>query len=297
MHAGGRLVGSVNFRWEREVDFAPDLKEMLARAAELLGAALLRASAHDQLIATSTRLADSNRDLENFAAALAHDLRQPLRQLGSFVHLLLESIEDDGASATTRHYGSRIIAASGRAESLLEGLLRYARVGGKPMLDERVQLADVTRDVIELLQPALDDARATVLVDMDALPTVRGDPDLLRQVVHNLLDNAVKFRDRSRPLVIALQALPEARDAREGVWWRIIVEDNGSGIAPDHLGAVFNVFSRAEASDSVPGDGIGLALCRRIIERHDGQLAVKSVDGRGSTFWFTLRGATPRYSA
>jgi signal transduction histidine kinase len=296
MHAGGRLVGSVNFRWERHVDFSPELKEMLARTAEVLGAALLRASAHDQLVATSSRLAESNRDLENFAAALAHDLRQPLRQLSSFVQLLLESVGGDGASAVTLHYGDRIAAASGRAESLLDGLLRYARVGGKPMLDERVQLAQLTREVVESLRPALDDAGATVRFDAEQLPTVRGDPDLLRQVVHNLLENAVKFRDPSRRLLVTVQARSEAQDAREGAWWRICVEDNGLGIAPDHLGAVFDLFSRAPTSH-VPGDGIGLALCRRIIERHGGQTDVESTVGQGSTFWFTVRGAAPRHPA
>ena len=245
---GGELFGVLVYRWMEPVEFTPARRELIETISELVGHALARARNHDHLVAYTRRLRESNRDLDSFAAAVAHDLRQPLRQLSSYIDVLFDHLArptqfDDDAD----HYAERIRAAVGRADRLIVALLDYARAGGKPMADEEVASTPWPGRSIEGLRVRLDEVGATVRVD--ELPTVQGDPALLHQVLQNLIDNAAKYRDPSRPAEIVVSAEPaEPRADGDGTpWWRISVRDNGIGIPPEHLAKVFDVFTQGPA--------------------------------------------------
>jgi signal transduction histidine kinase len=260
----------------------------------MLGRALARAEHHDRLLAYARRLRESNRDLDSFAAAVAHDLRQPLRQLNSYVEILFEHLDVDEFDADAHHYASRIRTAVGRADQLIVALLDYASAGGKALADVEVALDRLVADVIDGLRLQLEEAGATV--QFEHLPTVQGDPDLLRQVFQNLIQNAAKYRAPIRAAEIVVSAEAEERDSDDPTpCWRISVEDNGIGIDPAHADRIFDVFTRAERGNELSGTGIGLASAKRVVERHGGRIGVDSTPGVGSRFWFTLPGVAGRH--
>jgi len=167
--------------------------------------------------------------------------------------------------------------------TLIENLLEYSRVGsrGKPL--EPVDMAAILDDVTKGLEAGLNEAGAEIIVEGE-LPRVSGDADQLRQLLQNLISNAVKFRGRRKPR-IRIQA------TSLGDEWHFRVSDNGIGIEPRFAERIFVIFQRLHSRDSYPGTGIGLALCRRIVDRHGGRIWVDSIPGEGSTFSFTLPSA------
>jgi signal transduction histidine kinase len=289
----GELFGVVVYRWTEVVEFTPARRDVMETISELVGHALARARSHDHLVAHTRRLRESNRDLDSFAAAVAHDLRQPLRQLSSYVDVLLDHLPSELDDDAT-HYAERIRASVERADRLIVALLEYARAGGKPMTDAEVALGAVARDVIDGLRVRLDEVGATVTIG--ELPTVQGDAALVQQILQNLVDNAAKYRDPTRPPKIFVRAEREGTDGDDGTpWWRISVCDNGVGIPPEQLEKVFDVFTRAQQGTRLSGTGIGLATAKRAVERHGGTIGVDSTPGEGSTFWFTLPGVAGRH--
>jgi signal transduction histidine kinase len=288
------LFGVIVYRWTEEVVFTPARREVMETISELVGHALARARSHDHLLAHTRRLRETNRDLDSFAAAVAHDLRQPLRQLSSFVDVLFEHLPADQFDDDATHYAERIRASVERADRLIVALLDYARAGGKPMTDAEVALGTVARDVVDGLRVRLDEVGATVTIG--ELPTVQGDAALFHQILQNLVDNAAKYRDPARPPEISVSAEREGTDSDDGTpWWRISVHDNGLGIQPEQIEKVFDVFTRAQQGTRLSGTGIGLATAKRAVERHGGTIAVDSTPGEGSTFWFTLPGVAGRH--
>ena len=294
MHEGTELFGVVVYRWMEPVEFTPERRELIEMISELVGHALARARSHDHLLGYTRRLSESNRDLDSFAAAVAHDLRQPLRQLSSYIDVLFDHLRADQFDDEATHYAERIRVAVERADRLIVALLDYARAGGKPMVDEEVSLTAVAHDVLDGLRIRLEG----VDVRIGELPMVQGDPALLHQVLQNLIDNAAKYRDPDRPaeIVVTVEQQALAEDDDEGVpWWRISVRDNGLGIAPEHMSKVFDVFTRAQQGTQLSGTGIGLATAKRVVERHGGSIGVDSTPGEGSTFWFTVPGVAGRH--
>jgi signal transduction histidine kinase len=291
---GGELFGVVVYRWTEDVEFTPERRDVIETISELVGHALARARNHDHLVAYTRRLRDSNRDLDSFAAAVAHDLRQPLRQLSSYIDVLFEHLPADQLDEDATHYAERIRVSVERADRLIVALLGYARAGGKPMTDEEVALEAVARDVVDGLRVRLDEAGATVSIG--ELPTVQGDPALFHQVLQNLIDNAAKYRDPTRSPEVVVSAERKEGDGDDGrPWWRISVRDNGVGVSSDQAAKVFDVFTRAQHGTRVSGTGIGLATAKRVVERHGGTIGVDSTPGEGSTFWFTLPGVAGRH--
>jgi len=222
-----------------------------------------------------SELSRSNEDLERFAHVVAHDLQQPLRTVSGFAELLEHRLEgrlDDGGEETLHH----IRTASVRMSEMLDGVLAYSRLAAVELRREDVDLATLAREVVADLGHAID-ARA-VDVTVGDLPVVQGDPVQLTQLLQNLLANAIRFGEHVRV---------DAHD--DGNFWRIAVSDDGPGVAARDRERIFELFQRSAISaDGREGTGLGLALAKKVVERHGGEIRVDDRDGGGSTFSFTL---------
>jgi signal transduction histidine kinase len=210
-------------------------------------------------------------ELKAYADVVAHDLSAPLSGIAVLVTALEQRPEQPPSAEILRE----LRATTGRARGLIDGVLAYARSG--ELTREPVSLQDVMTEVCADLRAELDDADACLVIG--ELPDVDGDPRQLRRVLQNLLANAVKFRSE-RPLCIEVSA---HRGSRE---WVVSVRDNGIGIRREDVGHVFDMFSRV--APNVDGTGIGLAICRRVVEVHGGRIWVEPAEGGGSAFRFTL---------
>jgi light-regulated signal transduction histidine kinase (bacteriophytochrome) len=227
-----------------------------------------------ELKRTNEALARSNLDLQRFAYVASHDLQTPLRGIASFVDLLRSSY-GDGLDAQANDWLARIGRSVDHLQTLIRDLLEYSRVDAEPRAFESVAM----RDVLERATSLLDTANATITAG--ELPEVAGDRSLLVQLVMNLIGNAIKYRGDLAPQV-HITAQDRADD------WLFEVRDNGIGIAPKHHQQVFEIFKRLHDQKEYPGTGIGLAICRRVVDRHGGTIWVESTPGDGSRFFFTV---------
>ncbi|MGI9594632.1 MAG: sensor histidine kinase [Acidimicrobiales bacterium] len=235
-----------------------------------------------ELEASMTELARSNRDLEQFAYIASHDLQTPLRNVRQGLELLDEHLEQTlghQLDPEAKELRDLTVSAAGRMEQLIQGLLSYSRLdrSGRPPRDP-VDLRDLTEELVQ--QMAVEFGEADATVELAKLPTVLGDETQLRQLLQNLLENAIKYRQEGRPLEITMSAEPF--DDR----WLISVGDNGIGIDPRQHDRVFELFRRAHPD--YEGMGLGLAICQRIVERHGGDIWVTAGPDGGSTFSFTI---------
>jgi signal transduction histidine kinase len=210
-------------------------------------------------------------ELRSYADVVAHDLREPITGLAHLVTLLERQADAPPDPAVLELMRS----STGRARELIDGVLSYARAG--ELRRERVALAAVMEDVAEDLGPTLEEAGASLRVG--DLPQVDGDARQLRRLLQNLVGNAVRFHGSAPPLV-------EVGAARAGEDWVVTVRDNGIGVAPEDARRIFAMFSRADGERD--GTGIGLAVCRRVVEAHGGRIWVEPAAGGGSAFRFTL---------
>jgi PAS domain S-box-containing protein len=220
----------------------------------------------------------SNFELRQFAHIAAHDLREPLRTVRSYVELLagryrgkLDTDADD--------YIAFSISGVAWMQALIDSLLVYSRAGMAELRLERIECEEVLSRALSNLQRALEESHA--VITHGPLPTVEADPAQLTQLFQNLISNAIKFRGAGAPEV----RIHARRHSHE---WLFSVTDNGLGIEPEHLERVFTIFQRLHAREEFPGTGIGLAICKRIVERHGGRIWVESTPGRGSRFLFSL---------
>jgi PAS domain S-box-containing protein len=237
-----------------------------------------RKRAEEALQQTAQELARSNTELEQFAYVASHDLQEPLRMVSGYLQLL------------QRHYKGRLdtdadefityaVDGATRMQRLIHDLLDYSRVGTR-------QKALRPTDSEQVLARALDNLRLTIaesgaVVTHDPLPTVLADDLQLLQVMQNLLGNALKFRSQQPPQV-------HVTATRQGTEWVFAVRDNGIGLDPAYAKRIFVIFQRLHSRTEYPGTGIGLAICKKIIERHGGRIWVESAPGKGATFFFTL---------
>jgi signal transduction histidine kinase len=222
----------------------------------------------------------SNRELAEFAYVASHDLQEPLRTVASYTQLLQRRYKGRLDKDADEFIDSAVEGAQ-RMQLLIQDLLAYSRVGSKPEAPVAVDLGAVVDDVRRLLSMAISDAKAEVVVTK-ALPTVLGNERQFTQLLQNLIANAIKFRQADRPPRVEVFA----EEVPGG--WRVSVKDNGIGIDPSHFDRVFQIFQRLHERDAYPGTGIGLAICKRIVELNGGRIGVESVPGQGSTFWFTV---------
>jgi light-regulated signal transduction histidine kinase (bacteriophytochrome) len=220
----------------------------------------------------------SNAELEQFAHVVSHDLQEPLHTLSGFLELLddqySEQLDDEG-----RMFVERARAGTDRMRRLVLDLLEYARVSTKGQEFETVDTQALVDGVIDELAPVIAEAGATV--EAAGLPVLEGDRFQLAQLFRNLVDNAIKFHADAPPLV---RVLAERRENE----WLFRVTDNGIGIDERYTIHVFTIFQRLHSREEYSGTGVGLAISKKIVERHGGRIWVESQVGAGSTFCFTL---------
>jgi len=234
-----------------------------------------------ELRQTVAELKRSNAELEEFAHVASHDLQAPLVLTTDYVKLLARAYKgklDEQADT----FIARALEGLRRMQDLIRGILAYSRLDRRGEPTELVGSSDVVEQVVGELAATLKESGGTVTTG--TLPIVRGDPGQLIQLFQNLIGNALKFRGDEPPEI-------HVAAARERGHWLFSVRDNGIGIPPGASERVFAMFERGHDGSKVPGTGIGLAICKKIVERHGGRVWVESEPGRGATFYFTLPAA------
>jgi PAS domain S-box-containing protein len=237
-----------------------------------------RKEAEAELRRAHDELSRSNSELEQFAYVASHDLQEPLRMVSSYTQLLVRRYGDK-LDADSREFMGYIVDGATRMKQLIEDLLAYSRVGTKGKEMRPVSLEAPLRRAITNVRGSVEEAGAAITYD--PLPEVKGDEMQLAQLFQNLLGNALKFRSASVPRIHVSSKEQENE-------WEVTVADNGIGIEPQYFERIFMVFQRLHNKDEYPGTGIGLAICKKVIERHGGHMRVSSAPGEGSSFHFTL---------
>jgi light-regulated signal transduction histidine kinase (bacteriophytochrome) len=238
-----------------------------------------RTRAESDLQQVISELSRTNAELERFAYVAAHDLQEPVRGLVSFSQLLERkcavNLGDEG-----KDYLRFIINEALRMSSLVRDLLEYSRAGGTGLSLGDVDCAALMTDVLESLRPSIEQKHAQI--QLGALPRIQADQGQLHQVLHNLVSNALKYCRPDTAPIIRIEA------ERLATGWQFSVQDNGIGIDAQYHDYVFEVFRRLHTGAAYPGTGIGLAICKRIVESHGGRMWLTSAPGQGTTFIFTL---------
>jgi PAS domain S-box-containing protein len=281
----------------------PSVEGVVANARDVTD----QRQAEDKVERYAARLERSNRDLENFAYVISHDLREPLRMVTSFLRLLEQRYEGR-LDAKGKEYVDYAVDGAARMRAMIDALLDLSRVKTRGRPFEEVDTEEVLVRTLRVLARAVEESGAEVT--HDPLPAVLGDAAQLAQLFQNLIANAIKFgRDEVAPHVhisvvpacMHAHPLPPSgaphREESEGEgsgFWCFSVRDNGIGIDAGQADRIFEIFQRLHTEEEYPGLGMGLALCKRIVERHHGQIWVESAVGEGSTFYFTLPKAESR---
>ena len=237
-----------------------------------------RRATEARLAQRSQELARSNADLEQFAYVASHDLQEPLRMVASYAQLLARRYQGrlDGDADDFIGY---VVDGARRMQQLINDLLSFSRVGTRGKAFTPTDCAVVIRTVLDNLSVALEESGGSVRYG--PLPTLPVDDTQLAMLLQNLIGNALKFR-RAEPPTIRIEA------QRTGDEWMFSVADNGIGIEAQYAERIFVIFQRLHTKADYPGTGIGLAICKKIVERHGGRIWVESQPGQGSTFFFTL---------
>jgi PAS domain S-box-containing protein len=237
-----------------------------------------RKRAEEVLRKTIADMDRSNKELEQFAYVASHDLQEPLRMVASFTQLLAKRYKDKLDADANEFIGYAVDGAN-RMQKMINDLLSYSRVEtrGKPF--EAVGCTAILNQALTNLRMVIEETGA--MITQDPLPTVMGEESQLVQLFQNLIDNAIKFR-REEPPRIHISAEDRGND------WFFSVKDNGIGIDPQYNERIFIIFQRLHRREEYPGTGIGLTICKKIVERHGGRVWVDSQPGNGSTFYFTI---------
>jgi signal transduction histidine kinase len=281
---GGRIDHEVAVEGPAEIqELATDVDDMRRDIVEKLEtverARVEIEAARVQVEAQAQDLARSNRDLEQFAYVASHDLQEPLRKVASFCQMLERRYSDQLDERASQYIAFAVDGAK-RMQQLINDLLTFSRVGRveSPMVDVDLQACFAT--ATDNLSVAVEASGATV--SAHGLPHVLGVPNLLIQLLQNLVANAIKFRGEDAPYVTI-----SAR--RDGGFWELSCADNGLGIEPQYAERIFVIFQRLHGKDEYTGTGIGLALCKRIVEFHGGRIWLDQSPAGGATFRWTLR--------
>jgi len=251
----------------------------LARAFDSMAEALQERDR--ELEAQTEELERSNEELEQFAYIASHDLQEPLRMISSYTQLLAKRYKDQ-LDNDANEFINYAVDGANRMQVLINDLLSYSRVGTKGEEFSHVDLNSVLEAVKANLKGVIEETGA--VIKYSKLPTVMADNSQMIQLFQNLIGNAVKFRREGVTPEI------EITSKKEGNLFRFVVKDNGIGIDKKYLDRIFVIFQRLHTKEEFPGTGIGLAICKKIVERHGGEISVESAEGKGSDFNFTLLG-------
>jgi len=223
---------------------------------------------------------DSNMQLENFAYITSHDLREPLRTISGFANLL-EKKYLGKLDETADEYLGYILTSTKNMNALIEDLLIFSRVHTGEHTIEKIDLDDLLFQVVRSLDGSIKDTGA--IVTYENIPeTIKANRTKIKQLFQNLISNAIKFRKPD----IAPQVIISAKS--KGKFWEFIVQDNGIGINEEYFDKIFMIFKRLHTKDQYEGTGIGLSLCKKIVEQHGGEIHPESTVGEGTTFYFTI---------
>ena len=246
-------------------------RQLAAQNAQLQQEIAVRAEAE-------AALQRSNTEFEQLAYVASHDMQEPLRKIASYLQLLSQRYQGQLDADADEFIGYAVDGAK-RMQALINDLLAFSRVGTKAKPFAPADCGLIVKTALADLQFSIEDAGARV--DVGDLPMVMGDATQLSQLFRNLISNAIKFRRDEPPVVRVTSERSEA-------FWRFTVSDNGIGIAAEYFERIFVIFQRLHGRSQYAGTSIGLAICKKIVERHGGQIEVRSVEGEGSEFAFTL---------
>jgi PAS domain S-box-containing protein len=237
-----------------------------------------RKQAADEIARYSERLKRSNEELQRFAYVASHDLQEPLRTIASFLQLI-EKRNRDLLDAESKEFISFAVSGASRLQIMINNLLEYSRLESRGNPFVRVESGDILRKVIDDFGPEVE--RSNAIITLDDLPALMADPGQLGRLFQNLVGNALKFQGEEPPRIhVAVR--------REERNWVFSVHDDGIGIDPKYKDRIFVIFQRLHTMETYAGTGIGLSICKKIVERHGGRIWVESEPGKGSTFYFTI---------
>jgi len=284
------LLGTLNLGSRVAHSFTPEMVDIAREVATSLAVAILQSRLHEQVQREAReldrRVRERTADLEAFTHSVSHDLRAPLRAIDGFAEALeqttAERLDDEGRRLLRVVRGN--VAALRR---LLDDLLAFYRLGHAPVVDAEVDLAAVAEAEFE--RARVEEPERALRLEVGALPRVRGDAALLRLALGNLIGNAVKYTRPRAEGVVGFHAAPGPDGATI-----FSVRDNGVGFDPENATDIFEVFRRLHPGDEFEGTGMGLAIVKRVIERHGGRVWAEASPGGGATFRFTLAGAAAR---
>jgi len=232
----------------------------------------------EELKRTLAELERSNAELEEFAYVASHDLQEPLRMVSSYLQLI-ERRYKNRLDKDADEFIAFAVDGATRMQKMINKLLLYSRIGKQSESLKPIDCEDILDQVVANLAAAIQESG--VIVTRDPLPTVMANDALLIELLQNLIGNAVKFRGKKSPGV-------HVKAEKKGSDWVFSVRDNGIGVDPRHAGLVFQIFQRLHGRSEYPGTGIGLAICRRIVEYHGGNIWLESEPTKGSTFYFSI---------
>ena len=262
-----------------EVHFDANDRDYLSTSAPL---------GHDLLITTSIDITDrkktednlkrSNEELQQFAYLSSHDLQEPLRMVVSYLSLLEKRYKDQ-LDPSAQEYIKNAVEGGTRMRQLIDDLLEYSRLDTTGKEFVQVNMNEVLESTIKMLKVPIEENRADIFVG--SLPTIEADQLQMSQLMQNLVGNAIKFHGSERPM-IQIVSKPGVRE------WTFSVKDNGIGLNTQYVDKIFQMFQRLHTKEEYPGTGVGLAIAKKIVERHGGRIWVESEEGKGATFFFTI---------
>jgi PAS domain S-box-containing protein len=267
------------------VDVSLALSPIFDAAGEVIEVAAIsrditeRKRTEDSLVERSRQLETSNKELEQYAYVASHDLQEPLRKMGSFCQLLGRRYEGQ-LDEQADQYIAYVVDGARRMQEMINDLLAFSRVGRSPEAMAEVDCNQVVERARIDLAAAIEEGGASITVT-GTLPTVRGEWAPLVQLFENLIGNGIKFHGREPPRV-------EISAAPDGTGWRFAIADNGIGIEPQYADRIFTLFQRLHSQAEYPGTGIGLAVCKKIVESYGGTLCFDSRPDEGTTFYWTM---------
>lgn len=235
-------------------------------------------TANEALKTTLIELERSNEELARFAYVASHDLQEPLRMVSSYTQLLERKYKDQLDEDANQFIHFAVDGAK-RMQQLITDLLAYSNIAANSQIFDEIDCNQLLQQVIENLKIAIEETQAKIIYEN--LPIVKGDKIKLLQLFQNLISNAIKFRGAAAPEIIIQTRLIEH-------YWQFSIQDNGIGIEPQFFDKIFVMFQRLHGKQTYPGTGIGLAICKKIVEQHHGEIWVRSLLNKGTTFYFTL---------